>query len=228
MTYYLQARCKKPSAALLATLTLCAAIISSGCTSSPRTHFYTLSNAIAPPAASVAPPADPAFYIEVLPVEIPAQVARPQLVITTRPGQADIKEQQRWLAPLNEEIRYVLSTSLAAQLSTVDVYQTPHASNRPVYRVGLNVRRFESALNTQEGSHTLIDATWSVQAVGLPQQPTFTTLAESSMTKETITPSYDAIVAGHRHAIERIAKEIANAIRTTNNNATRSNQPAKI
>ncbi|WP_185181604.1 membrane integrity-associated transporter subunit PqiC [Mycoavidus sp. B2-EB] len=212
----------------MASLTLCAAIISGGCTSSPRTHFYTLSNAIVPPAASVAPPADPTFYIEVLPVEIPAQVTRPQLVITTRPGRAEIKEQQRWLAPLNEEIRYVLSTSLATQLSTLDVYQTPHADNRPVYRVRLNVRHFESALNAEEGSHTLIDAIWSVQAVGLPQQPTFTTLAESTMTKETITPRYDAIVEGHRQAIERIAKEIANAIRAISNNATPSNPPAKI
>ncbi len=37
------------------------------------------------------------------------------------------------------------------------------------------------------------------------------------MTKETITPSYDAIVKDHRRAIERIAQEITNPIRAISN-----------
>ncbi len=73
---------------------------------------------------------------------------------------------------------------------------------RQVYRVSMNVQRFES----WPGSHALIDAVWSVRAVRRPAVMTC-----RSVVSEPVGGGYDALVDGHRRALMRVSAQVAAA-----------------
>jgi uncharacterized lipoprotein YmbA len=185
-----------------ACLGVCAAVLALAACSSPSSHFYTLGNADAPATARSA--AAPALLIEVPPVDIPSQVAKNQLVVQTGPTQVQILEQERWASLPGDEIRHALSSDLTQQLGTIDVYGTAYPEGTPVYRISMNVQRFES----WPGSHALIDAVWSVRVVGSQSIMTC-----RSVVNQPVTGSYDALVDGHRQAVQQISTQIAAGIR---------------
>jgi uncharacterized protein len=173
------------------------------CASTPPDHFYTLSDGGAPVAAP-APAANP-VYIEVMGVVVPAQVRRSQLVVSEGPGRVDLLEQHRWAAPLADEIGRALSLKVSAELGAIDVYRTPVPAGATTYRISTNVQRFESA----PGAYALVDATWSVRQGG-----TDAVLTCRSLFKETVGPGYEALVAGHRAALEKLGAAIAAGVRS--------------
>jgi uncharacterized protein len=182
-------------------LALCAASLAA--CSSPSSHFYTLS-AGDTSADAVRTASNPAFLIEVPPVDVPPQVAKNQFVVQTGPTQVQVLEQERWASLPGDEIRRALSSSLTQQLGTIDVYGTPYPDRVPVYRVSVNVQRFES----WPGSRALIDAVWSVRAVR-----TQAVLTCRSVVSEPVSGGYDALAQGHRQAVQQISTDIAAAVR---------------
>ena len=171
-----------------------------GCASAPPEHFYSLSSGMdaAPLAAS------PGYYIEVAAVSVPQQVARSQLVVSAGEGGIELLEQQRWASPPAAEIGQALSLALSGQLGAIDVFRTQPPAQATVYRISTSVQRFESA----PGRYALLDAVWSVRRVGGAQ-----ILTCRSVLREPVTAGYDALVAGHRRAVLRMASDIAGAIR---------------
>ena len=178
---------------------------------SPTSRFYTLSgtnagaggdSAAQAPAASTA--TAPAFLFEVPPVDTPAQVSRNQLVVQAGDARVDVLEQERWASPPADEIRRALSGDLAARLGTFDVYGAPYPQGTPVYRITVNVRRFES----WPGSRAVLDAVWSVRAVGSQAVMTCRTVAS-----EPVEAGFPALVDGHRRAVAQMAAEISTAVR---------------
>jgi len=176
---------------------LAGAAVLSAC-SSPPSHFYTLTTDDTAATASTA--ATPALLIEVAPVEVPPLVAKNQLVVQTGPTQVEVLEQERWASLPGDEIRRALSSDLTAQLGAIDVYGTPYPEGVPLYRIKLNVQRFES----WPGSHALIDAVWSVRSMR-----TQAVLTCRSLVNVPVTAGYDALTDGHRRAVQAISKEIA-------------------
>ena len=183
-----------PLVAVLAALAAC---------SSPPSHFYTLSGSGTSPDA-VRTASNPAFLIEVPPVDVPPQVAKNQFVVQTGPTQVQVLEQERWASLPGDEIRRALSSSLTQQLGTIDVYGSPYPDRVPVYRVSVNVQRFES----WPGSRSLIDAVWSVRAVR-----TQAVLTCRSVVSEPVSGGYDALAEGHQRAVQEISTQIAAAVR---------------
>lgn len=177
---------------------------------SPASRFYTLGGGDADrtPAVQTAPAAraaaEPALLFEVPPVDTPAQVSRNQLVVQTGDERVDVLEQERWASPPADEIRRALSGDIAARLGTFDVYGAPYPEGVPVYRVTVNVRRFES----WPGSHAVLDAVWSVRAVRTQAVLTCRTVASVA-----VRAGFAALVDGHRRAVAQMADEIAAAIR---------------
>lgn len=182
---------------------------------SPTSRFYTLSgtnadsgnggtddSAVQAPAARTA--TTPAFLFEVPPVDTPAQVSRNQLVVQAGDARVDVLEQERWASPPADEIRRALSGDLAARLGSFDVYGAPYPDGVPVYRITVNVRRFES----WPGSRALLDAVWSVRALRTQAVLTCRTVAS-----EPVGAGYPALVDGHRRAVAQMADEIAAAVR---------------
>ncbi|WP_241303381.1 PqiC family protein [Burkholderia stabilis] len=171
--------------------------------SSPPARFYTLSPADAATPVRTAP-ANPAFLIEVPSVGVPEQIAKNQLVVQKNAAQVDVLEQERWASMPADEIRRALSDDLAAQLGTIDVANSAYPPGVPVYRVSMNVQRFES----WPGKRAAIDAVWSVRAVGSQAVMTCRTSVA-----EPVADGYDALVAGHRRALDVIAAQAAAGVR---------------
>ncbi|WP_321815075.1 MULTISPECIES: PqiC family protein [unclassified Paraburkholderia] len=184
--------------------TLLAAAALAGC-GSPATRFYTLSPGTPATSGTNATIAsNPPWLIELAPVDVPPQVAKSQFVVQTDANQVRVLEHDRWASLPGDEIRHALSGDLTQQLGTIDVYGAPHAAGVPVYRVSVNVQRFES----WPGSHVLIDAVWSVRALGAQ-----TAMTCRSARNEAVGEGYDAIVDGHRRAIEALSQSIASGVR---------------
>ncbi len=186
---------------------LAAALALAAC-ASPTSRFYTLGDvsggASATGSGVRSAAAAPAWLIEVAPIDVPPQVAKTQLVVQTGPTQVKVLEQERWASLPGDELRRALSTSLTQQLNTIDVYGTAYSDATPVYRVSMNVQRFES----WPGSHALIDAVWSVRAVRSTAVMTC-----RSVVSEPVGGGYDALVDGHRQALQRISAQVAAAVR---------------
>lgn len=169
-----------------------------GCGSTPVTHYYTL----VAPAGAPAVPAKPVLQFELLPLDLPAQVDRAEMVVR-QGGELTPVDTRQWAAPLGNELQNAFSVALAGQLGAHDVYGLPHDATLPTYRVKISVQRFESAL----GAAARIDAAWSVQKVG---DPTPTVCASSAT--EAVPAGYEALAAGHRQAVEAIAAQIARSL----------------
>ncbi|WP_042337846.1 PqiC family protein [Paraburkholderia ferrariae] len=192
------------TSALAAAAAAAAAAVLAGC-ASPPSHFYTLSPADdaargAPTVAS----ANPALLIELAPIDVPPQVAKAQFVVQTDASRVDVLEQRRWASLPGDEIRRALSGDLTQQLGTIDVYGSPRPEGVPVYRVSVRVQRFES----WPDSHALIDAVWSVRSLASQQVMTC-----RSVLDEKVGTGYDALVEGHRHAVEALSTAIASGVR---------------
>jgi uncharacterized protein len=183
-----------------------AALVAMAACSSPTSRFYTLgadgATASAAPVSARTATA-PAWMIEVAPIDVPPQVSKNQLVVQTGPTQVAVLEEERWASLPGDEIRRALSTNLTQQLNTIDVYGTAHPDATPVYRVSMNVQRFES----WPGSHALIDAVWSVRAVRSNAVMTC-----RSVVSKPVSGGYDALVDGHRQALAQISAQIASAV----------------
>jgi uncharacterized lipoprotein YmbA len=179
------------------------AALLAACATTDTDHFYTLNGAAAaPPSAS--PAAGGQIYIEMLAVNVPAQVKRKELVVATGAGQVDMLDHHRWIGPLADEIGHALSLQVSGELGAIDVYRTPYPAGAAPYRISTNVQRFESV----PGQYALIDATWSVRRVGSE-----TVLTCRSVLREPVGQGYDALVAGHRAAIVKLGNAIAAAVR---------------
>ena len=208
------ARLPRPPRGLVrgvATVGALAGLLALAACASPSSRFYTLgadSSAGAAGAASGAAggavtTAAPAWMIEVAPVDVPPQVAKNQLVVQTGPTQVRVLEEERWASLPGDEIRRALSTDLTQQLGAIDVYGTAHSDAVPVYRVSLNVQRFES----WPGSHALIDAVWSVRSL-----KTTAVLTCRSVVSVPVGGGYDALVQGHREGLLRVATQVGVAV----------------
>jgi uncharacterized lipoprotein YmbA len=169
------------------------------CSSVP-THFYTLMQP-ADPAAE--PGATAPFAIDVMPVGIPAQADQPQLVVRTGAGSVAVLDNEHWAAPLADEVRAALSDDLVRALGTRDVRGQAGQAGEPVYRIQVDVRRFESV----PADHALIDADWSVR------RGDAVVAACRGEAKESVAAGYEALVEGHQRALAQIAAQIATTIR---------------
>jgi uncharacterized lipoprotein YmbA len=134
------------------------------CGSSPPTRFYTLSE-IAPAAtpgarAETSSPGNP-VPVRVEPVAIPAELDRLELVHHTSPNQVQISDSDRWAAPLDEQIRRILSEDLAARLpSGMMADPNEPASGDPRRRLFIEIARFEA----NDSCAVSLHASWSLRA----------------------------------------------------------------
>lgn len=170
-----------------------------GCASTPDTRFYTLLGP-APSAADAAA----AFAIEVLPVSVPGQVDVPQLVVRRSGGELSLVESRQWVAPLGHELRAALADRLTRTLGTQDVYRLAVVPGLPVWRIKVDVTRFDSEL----GRYALLDAGWSIGGTGKGARLTCAT-----QVREAVGADYEALVGGHQRALVKLADQIAATVR---------------
>jgi uncharacterized protein len=178
-----------------------AALALAACGSAPPLHYYTL---VAPAAEAPAGAAPAAFQFELLPVGVPAEADRPQLLVRQGGQGMLVLESERWAAPLADEVRAALSADLARELKAQDASGLP-AGAIPRLRVKVDLRRFDSV----PGDYALIDASWAVHP---PQGGPGATCR--SVIRQSVGAGYDALVAGHQLALRKLGAQIAAAGRT--------------
>lgn len=182
-------------------LTICAALVfASGCASTPPSRFYTLS-AVAVPAAA---PSN--VSVAVGPVSVPADVDRPQFVVSAGPNQVRLDEFNRWASPLQNGISRVVAENLVMLLGTPRVTLFPQTLSADAdYRAAIEVQSFASA----PGEAAMLDAVWTVRRMKDGKTATGRTTVREPVQEK----GFDALAAAHSRAVGRLSQDIAGAVR---------------
>jgi uncharacterized lipoprotein YmbA len=128
--------------------------LAAGCSHSPSTEFFTL-HSIAPETSMRAAAGTP---VRVSAVHIPAMLDRPQLVAERSDDRLDIREEQRWGAPLDEMARRVLSENLAARLPGGMVLDADSPAAADARNIVIDIREFEP----DPRNRIILDGSWTV------------------------------------------------------------------
>ena len=185
-------RCVATGAVLIALLAGC------GAAQPPRYH------SLMPAAATTVRPVVAAGSLgwELLPVAIPAGVDQPQWVVRTVDGSLAVLEQERWIAPLGDEVRAAVSDRLT------QVVGAPAASAIPGkrWRIHIDVQRFDSA----PGREARIEATWTLASDAEGAAPL---RCRGEFVQPLAASGYLALAKGHQQAAAQLADAIASALK---------------
>jgi len=168
---------------------------------SANSEYYTL---IPPPAERTGPVTE-AFQLEVLPVDVPPEVDRAEIVVREGPGKLTPVETRSWISPLARELRHALSDDLTHALGVRDVAGATAVAGIPTYRIKVVVQRFDSSLGTRasiEAISTIRDANGPAPAVVC-----------SHRASERPGAGYEQLAEAHQRAVAAIAAQIAATIR---------------
>jgi uncharacterized lipoprotein YmbA len=167
-----------------------------GCTSAP-VHYYTL----APPPDQTLPASRISFAIDVRVVHTPPQLKRSELMIRTGPTELTLLENERWVSPVNSEIKDAVRLELQRRLSRMTGW-------RPVstkLALDIDVQRFEAEL----GQYALLEASWSATLSATGQRsngaPATTCKFQAD---EKIHAGYAEMVEGYQRAVAALADAI--------------------
>ena len=178
-----------------------------GCGTSPKSTFYTISSATPQqPQEANASKAAP-YSVSIGPITVPDTVDRPEIITRSGANRLLIHEYHRWAEPLRSEIPKIIAQDLMGLLGTYRVSSYPQRADEDAdYHVTLDIQRFESTL----GGNATIEALWSVSKRSSPPPVKGYTVA----TEATGADTYDALVAAHRRALAAVSRDIAAAIRS--------------
>lgn len=172
-----------------------------GCRST-SSRYYTL---VAAPDA-VHTVASSQLQLDVLPVDVPPEVDRAEMVVREGPGELTPVDTRSWIAPLPLEIRRAFSDDLSRDLGALDITGMTPATGLPTYRIKLVVRRFESVL----GKRAVIDAISTVHEM----TGAAPTLVCSHHASEPARTGYDGLAEAHQRALALVAKQVATSVRS--------------
>jgi len=176
-----------------------------GCSSSPKTHYYTLNSLPIPDTRSAA--TGPAILIG--PITLPDLVDRPQLVLRSGDNQVEISDTHRWAQSLKSEVARTLAANLALEADAPRVYLLGQTlSDEADLRIAVDILRFESA----PASHATIEAQWSVRRKGTSKPITARGIVREAVEGNT----HADLVAAHSRAIAKLSREIAATLRAKN------------
>jgi hypothetical protein len=159
------------------------------CGSAPLVHFHSLLN---PPGALTAPSPIVSRW-ELLPVTVPAQVDQPQWLVRMPDETLALLENERWAAPLAEELRAALSDRLRAQM--------PPAAQTKAWRIAVDVRRFESL----PGRYARLETEWMVSEL----ESGIVRLRCRNAFEQASAHAYPALAAAHRALVNRLGDVLA-------------------
>jgi uncharacterized lipoprotein YmbA len=168
---------------------------------SAGSEYYTL---VAPPSERSAPVTQ-AFQLDVLPIDVPPEVDRPEIVVREGPGRLTPVETRSWISPLARELRHAFSDDLTHALGARDVAGATPVAGIPTYRIKVVVQRFDSSL----GARASIEAISTVRDAGGAAPA----LVCSHRASEAAGAGYENLAEAHQRAVAAIAAQIATAIR---------------
>jgi len=190
---------RRPTAVVAGIAASVLALLVSGCGSTPApTHFHTLM----PPASAIAEHSHAVAVIDwrLMPVKIPAQVEQPQWVLRTADGSLLVLEQERWIAPLADEIHAAVVDRLS---QTLGPPPTSEAANRWLVRI--EIRRFDLVASGE----ARLTADWSVSREGTAID------CHSTVVSQPASSGYAALARAQQEGVARLADEISAVLKTS-------------
>jgi len=182
------------------------------CGSVPPPRYHTLMPAPASTVRSPAPAGSLAW--EVLPVAVPDGVDQPQWVVRTVDGSLAVLEQERWIAPLGEEIRAAVADRLTQDVGAPAL--SPESRKR--WRIRIDVHRFDSA----PGREARLEATWTLSS---DADAAAALRCRGEFVQALAAGGYLALAKGHQQAVTTLADAIANELKALNAGQTASCSP---
>jgi uncharacterized lipoprotein YmbA len=176
------------------------------CSSPQAPRYHTLLPAPGEIAALPAPAAPLSASWELLPVRIPPQVDQPQFVVRAGDDTMALLEQERWVAPLQSEIKAALAQELARDLGTGDGVKLASQQTKKPWRIRVDLQRFDSV----PGRYARVEATWQLTSGEAGTVP----ISCSSAFQEPAQEGYPALSAAHRKATVELGDVIATTLRT--------------
>jgi len=169
------------------------------CASSPE-RFYTLHSV----AETTEKPL--AVSVSVGPVDIPAIVDNPAIILSIGPSEVEVDDSAHWASPLQDNIAHAVAGDLTALLGTQRVTLSADTwTQTPDYRVAIEVERFASA----PGEAATLDALWAIRdRHGRVLREGRTTVREATQGS-----GIGALAAAHSQALARLSADVAAAIR---------------
>ena len=168
------------------------------CSSAPI-HYYTLR----PPLsreATTAPAAQ--FFVNVLPVGIPAELDQPQMVVRQDQSGVAVLDGERWVSPLGDEVRGALSTHLATMLNTQDVAGLSQQPHDPVLLVKVQIRRIDA----WPGQRVQLVADWELAFANDPKR---IRMSGSGCFDEVAVAGYPQLTSAYQRAVQELAARIS-------------------
>ena len=176
-----------------------AALLITGCGSTPNSEFYTLNSMSTSQAAANSIAAAPSLSIGIGPVVLPEVLDRPQIVTRTGPNKLRIDEFHRWAGRLDEDIARVVAENISQMLSIEQVAVYPwDVSFKPRYQIMMDIQRFEGRLDERD---VLLEVFWKVIE---PQKQTTLRIKRSVIKEPLPAKDYDTLMVTKSQAIEKL------------------------
>ena len=180
---------------------LAAAFWLAGCATPTDVHWHSL---LSP--QPLARPA-PRMTVRLGTITVPPGVDQPQWLVRLPDDSLRMLEQERWTAPLRDELRAALREGLEPVAGTGDDPAAPSQaapSRPPAWRLDVDVVRFES----RPAREAWIEARWSLT----PSDSTARTLNCTTTAHESATGDAASLASGHRRAVARLIDDVSAAL----------------
>ncbi|MES2102692.1 MAG: PqiC family protein [Pseudomonadota bacterium] len=154
----------------------------------------------------VTAPAEIKYELVVGSVQIPESINRPQLVVQKSATESLISDDQRWVAPLDEQIAQAVIANLRSQLPGAWLASSATASALP----GQGLPRYHLKIQVEQllilsGDKVTLEATWVLQDAGrkmLKRERTVINVPVSG-------PGYDPLAPAVSDAVQQLSAAVA-------------------
>lgn len=188
---------------------VCLAFVLSGCASSPKTTYYTLS------AAPIAPAITNKQNLRVMvgPISLPDMVDQPQLVVQSSVNEVKLQEYHRWAGSLKSNVARVMAANLARDLGTSNVWSFSQTTQTNFdFQVLIDVQNVQSKL----GESVVLDVLWTIKPKTSSTDkntPTQVKMGRSLVRVPVTDLGVEALVAAQSKAFALVSANIAKDMR---------------
>ena len=184
------------AAALSATFVLAA------CASDPPVHYYEISG-----LAARAEVMHPTLELLIAEIAIPETVSRSELVVQRTAHESDVLDDQRWLSPMDEQIRRAMMSDLRVDLPQAWITRAkPATPGGKRYTLRVEIQQ----LALKKGESARVVAAWTIQADA--DADAVVRRERGSFEVRTADDGYESLATAVSVAIEQLSRQIAGGI----------------
>jgi uncharacterized lipoprotein YmbA len=200
------------------TVFILAAILTACATPANNVRFYSLANTSANSLPEKTSSSAPVIAIEVLPVNVPERLKRPQLVITSKnTAQLKILEQDRWSSSFNDELQDAFVSGLSQQLNAIDISRGGRVANQPTYRIAIVLQQYSATPWDQVQANF----GWTITRLNADARSSeVRSLSCQANISKAVAGDIDAVVTGAKEVIAEAIQDIAANVNSLNNGET--------